>query len=43
MPVSGAYLAISGLSTHSVQALLPAAGVYLPLLHAVQVEADTGE
>jgi hypothetical protein len=43
MPVAGAYLAVSPSSTHSVHALLPAVGVYLPLMHAVQVEADMRE
>jgi hypothetical protein len=43
MPVCGAYLAIVGLSTHSVHSLLPAAGEYLPLMQEVQVEDDMRE
>jgi hypothetical protein len=36
-------MAHSALSTHGVHALLPAVGVYLPLMQSVQVEADTTE
>jgi hypothetical protein len=37
IPVFGAYACSP---THIVQVLLPAAGVYVPLMHAVQLEAD---
>jgi hypothetical protein len=36
-------MAHSALSTHGVHALLPGAGVYLPLMQSVQVEADMRE
>jgi hypothetical protein len=36
-------MAHSALSTHVVHALLPGAGVYLPLMQSVQVEADMRE
>ena len=43
MPVCGAYLAIVGLSTQRMHSLMPAAGVYLPLMQEVQVEDDMRE
>ena len=40
MPVYGAYACSP---THFVQVLRPAAVLYLPFMHGVQLEADMGE